>query len=86
VKAVLAGCLWVFKIKQCQVDSILRLLAGGRMIFNWIFEVVKWFWQLWDRLDEKTKRQIIEAIIKAFGELLRAFYRQWKNRKDEGKS
>lgn len=51
------------------------------MIFNWIFEVIKWFWQLWDRLDEKTKRQIIEAIIKAFEELLRAFYRQWKNKK-----
>ena len=29
------------------------------MIFNWLFQLLKWFWQLWHRLDEKTKRQIM---------------------------
>lgn len=51
------------------------------MMFNLIFELFKWFWQLWDRLDEKTKRQIIEAITEAFKELTRAFYIQWKSKK-----
>jgi len=39
--------------------SILSLLGGQAMIFNWLFELLKWFWQLWHRLDEKTKRQIM---------------------------
>ena len=48
--------------------------------FNLIFELFKWFEQLWDRLDEKTKRQIIEAIIEVSTELIRSFYRDWKRR------
>lgn len=52
-------------------------------MFNLIFELFKWFLQLWDHLDEKTKRQIIEAIIEAFKELIRAFYRQWKSKKEK---
>ncbi|MBD1826809.1 hypothetical protein NDI47_07870 [Microcoleus vaginatus GB1-A2] len=39
--------------------SLLSLLGGQTIIFNWLFELLKWFWQLWDRLDEKTKRQIM---------------------------
>jgi hypothetical protein len=39
--------------------SILSLLGGQTMIFNWLFELLKGFWQLWHRLDEKTKRQIM---------------------------
>jgi hypothetical protein len=39
--------------------SILSLLGGQPMIFNWLFELLKWFWQRWDRLDEKTKCQIM---------------------------
>jgi hypothetical protein len=39
--------------------SILSLLGGQTMIFNWLFEFLKGFWQLWHRLDEKTKRQIM---------------------------
>jgi len=50
------------------------------MIFNLVFELFKWFRQLWDRLDEKTKRQIIEVIIESFKDLIRAFYKQWKNK------
>lgn len=50
------------------------------MMFNLIFELFKWFRQIWDRLDEKTKRQIIDAIIESFEELIRAFYRQWKKK------
>lgn len=39
--------------------SILSLLGDQTMIFNWLFQLLKWFWQLWHRLDEKTKRQIM---------------------------
>jgi hypothetical protein len=39
--------------------SILSLLGGQAMIFNWLFELLKGFWQLWHRLDEKTKCQIM---------------------------
>ncbi|WP_201150081.1 hypothetical protein A5482_014680 (plasmid) [Cyanobacterium sp. IPPAS B-1200] len=46
------------------------------MMFNWIFKVVNWFSQLWGRLDEEAKRQIIEIIIEAFQELLRVFYNE----------
>jgi hypothetical protein len=49
------------------------------MIIDWVFRLVQRFLRLWNRLDEKTKRQIIEAVIKAFEQLLRAFYRSWKN-------
>ena len=49
------------------------------MIIDWVFGLVPWFLGLWNRLDEKTKRRIIEAVVKAFEELLRAFYRSWKN-------
>ena len=52
-------------------------------MFNLIFELFKWFWTLWDRLDEKTKRQIIEAIIEAFQELIRTFYKQWKSKNEK---
>ncbi len=55
------------------------------MIIDWLLGLVSWIRRLWHRLDEKTKRQIIEAIIKTFEELLRAFYRQWEKRKNEGK-
>ena len=44
--------------------------------------IFKWFRQLWDRLDEKTKRSIIEAIIDSFKEILRAFYRQWESKNE----
>lgn len=55
-------------------------VAERRMIINLIFKLFKWFWQLWDRLDEKTKRQIIEVIIEAFKDLIRAFYKQWESK------
>ncbi len=48
--------------------------------FGWIFS---WFFKLWNSLDDKTKKQIIEAIVKTFEEILRAFYKWWKSR--EGK-
>ena len=50
-----------------------------------MFRLFKWFWQLWDRLDDKTKRIIIETLINAFKDMLRAYYRQWKS-KNEAKS
>jgi len=48
------------------------------MIINWVFKLVPWFQRLWNRLDEKTKRKIIGAVVTAFEELLRTFYRSWK--------
>lgn len=51
------------------------------MMLDLIFGLIKWFRQLWDRLDEKTKRLIIEVTVEAYKELLRAFYRWWKSRK-----
>lgn len=49
------------------------------MWLNSIFKVARWFWQLWSRLDEQTKRKIVETmIVVTFEELLRAFYRTWR--------
>ncbi len=53
------------------------------MIIGWLLELVAWFWQLWNRLDEKTKRQIIETVVKAFEELLRSFYKKWKSQRNK---
>jgi hypothetical protein len=36
---------------------------------------------VWNRLDKNTQRQIIETIIKAFEDLFRAYYRDWKNQR-----
>lgn len=51
------------------------LLGGGLLgfLFQWVFKV-------WDKLDNPTKKLIIEAVIKAFEEILRAFYKWWKQR------
>jgi hypothetical protein len=36
--------------------------------------------KFWNKLDDKTKKIIIEAVVKAFEEILRAFYKWWKSR------
>jgi hypothetical protein len=48
-------------------------------MLGWLLELFKWFWGLWNRLDEKTKRAIIEEVVKSFEKLFRAFYKWWKN-------
>jgi hypothetical protein len=48
--------------------------------FGWIF---RWFSKLWNSLDDRTKKEIIEAIVKAFEEVTRAFYKWWKSRENE---
>ncbi|MEO0539127.1 MAG: hypothetical protein AAF215_35395 [Cyanobacteria bacterium P01_A01_bin.123] len=53
------------------------------MVVNLLLSVVSWFRKLWDRLDEKTKRKIIDTVVKAFEELLRAFYREWKDKQEK---
>lgn len=45
--------------------------------------VLQWFLKFWNTLDDDTKKLIIEAVIKAFEEILRAFYRWWKSREDK---
>jgi chaperonin GroEL (HSP60 family) len=54
-------------------------LLGGSL-FGLVLQRI---FKLWNTLDDKTKKLIIEAVIKAFEEILRAFYRWWKSR--EGK-
>ena len=56
------------------------LLGGGifGLLLQWLFE--EWFLKSWKKLDDKTKKLIIEAIVKAFEEILRAFYKWWKQR------
>lgn len=52
------------------------------MFFNWllggsIFKLIfRWFFKFWGNLDEGTKKLIIEAVVKAFEEILRAFYKE----------
>jgi hypothetical protein len=50
------------------------------IIFDLLSGLAQWIWKLWNRLPEKAKREIIEAIIQAMGELLRAFYRSHKSK------
>lgn len=52
------------------------------MVTDFLLGVISWFRKLWDRLDEKTKRKTIDTVIKAFEELLRAFYREWKDKRE----
>lgn len=54
------------------------------MIFRWVIELLKWFRGIWNRLDDNTKREIIEAVMTAFEDLLRAFYRWWSVRRKGG--
>lgn len=45
--------------------------------------IFSWFFKLWNSLDDKTKKEIIEAIVKAFEQTIRAFYKWWKSRGNE---
>ncbi len=56
------------------------------MIVDLLVELFEWIWKLWSKLDEKTKHQIIDSIVSSFQDLLRGFYRQWKDSKGEGES
>ena len=51
------------------------------MLFDFIFRLVGWFQQLIGRLDEETKRQIIELSVRSCEELFRSFYRNWKEQR-----
>ena len=59
------------------------------MVFPWLlgsglFRVlIQWLFNIWNKLDEPTKKLIVEAVTKAFEDILRAFYRWWKE--GEGK-
>lgn len=52
-------------------------ISGGLLIFYWLSK-------FWEKLDDSTKKSIVEAAIKTFEEILRAFYRWWKQKKDAG--
>jgi hypothetical protein len=58
------------------------------MPFNWLYtlqfeRIFLWFLGLWNSLDEKRKKEIIEVIVKAFEQVFRAFYKWYKSRKGE---
>jgi hypothetical protein len=48
-------------------------------MFSWLTGVFKQIWKFWNRLDEKTKRAIIEEVVKSFEKMFRAFYKTAKN-------
>jgi hypothetical protein len=50
---------------------IVSALTGSFSIFTFIFN-------FWKKLDERTKKLIIENVIEAFSKLLRAYYQEWK--------
>lgn len=51
------------------------LLGGGLLGL-----LVQWLFKIWDRLDDSTKKLIIDKVVEAFEEILRAFYRWWKQK------
>ncbi|WP_374090678.1 hypothetical protein [Methylomicrobium lacus] len=56
-------------------------------MINLAIKFFLWLRQTWETLDEETKRKIIKAILEAFEDALRAFYRYWKGEvKDEAKT
>ena len=44
-------------------------------MFDWIERALRWLAQMWDGLDDDTKRMIIEAIVAAMEEVFRSYYR-----------
>jgi uncharacterized membrane protein len=53
-----------------------RLLGG--LLLGAAFH---WFSKRWERLNDETKKMIIEAIIEVFKDMLHAFYKWWKSQK-----
>lgn len=51
-------------------------LLGGSLL-GWVFQH---FLNFWNTLDDQKKKLIIEAVIEAFKEILRAYYRWQKSR------
>lgn len=54
------------------------------MVVDLLIGVFQWIWKPWNRLDDKTKRQIIDSVVDSFQDLLRSFYQQWKDSKQQG--
>ena len=51
-------------------------------MFDLIFELLTgWFQKIIGRLDDETKRQIIEIFVKSCEDIFRSFYRSWKEQK-----
>lgn len=38
------------------------------------------FFKVWNKLDDQTKKLIIETVVNAFEEILRAYYNWWKQK------
>ena len=49
-------------------------------LLPWVFILFK---KMWDKLDESTKKLIIEKFIEFFEEILRDYYKWWKQQKEE---
>ncbi|AFY89705.1 MAG: hypothetical protein CLLPBCKN_005224 [Chroococcidiopsis cubana SAG 39.79] len=48
-------------------------------IFNWLSWLTSLVLQLWNILPEQAKRKIIELVISAMEEIIRAYYKNYKN-------
>lgn len=60
------------------------------MVWNWFigssliglaFRLGLKILEIWNKLDDKTKKKIIEAVVDAFELILRAYYKSWKSRR-----
>ena len=51
------------------------------MVFDLVFKLSAWFQKWLGKLDEETKRQVIELTVRAGEELFRAFYRHCKKQR-----
>lgn len=67
------------------VYYLLKSVTRQTIMFT-LFEWLKKLWGIWNGLDKKTKRRIIEAFIEAYKKLIRAFYRQWESKKTKERS
>lgn len=43
--------------------------------------IFRWFFKLWNRLDNETKKLIIETFVQGFKEIIRAWYKWWKSKR-----
>ncbi len=47
---------------------------------SWIIKAFKWLWGLWNKIPDEIKEAIIDIIVKGFEALLRAFYKEHKEK------
>ena len=48
------------------------------MVINLIWNLITWIAKLWDALPKEKKEAIIATVADAFEDLIRHYYRQWR--------